>query len=118
MTPRGSQRKGSRAERELASLLTEVLGTPCHKGSSPFLPGIIAPDIQIAGNIHIEVKRRERFSIPAALRQSKSDAGTRVAAVAHRPNREPWMLTVDLADLPRLAQAVTAMLTQTEGTHV
>ena len=73
----------------------------------------IAPDIHCAGDIHIEVKRRERFSIPAALRQSRNDAKQgQVPVVAHRPNRCSWMVTVELADLPRLARAVMA-ITQT-----
>jgi Holliday junction resolvase len=108
---RASQRKGSRAERELASVLTDLLGVECRKGSSPFLPGIIAPDVHVAGNIHVECKRRERFSLPAALRQSRHDAGAeQVAVVAHRPNRSAWMVTAELADLPRLAAAVMAII--------
>jgi len=110
MTGRASQRKGASGERELAEILTDLLGTECRKASSPYLPGIIAPDIHCAGDIHIEVKRRERFSIPAALRQSRNDAKQgQVPVVCHRPNKCSWMVTVDLADLPRLAAAVMAI---------
>jgi hypothetical protein len=104
---RTSQRKGARGEHELAAILTDLLGVECRKGSSPYLPGIFAPDIHIAGPLHVEVKRREKFSIPAAVRQSKHDAGPdQVPVVCHRPNRCGWMLTLELEDLPRFARAV------------
>jgi hypothetical protein len=110
MTGKGAQRKGSQAERELAEILSELLGVPCVKGSSPYLPGTICPDVHLAGDLHIEVKRRERFSIPAALQQSRQDAGQgKVAAVCHRPNRHGWMITVALDDLPGLVRAVAEM---------
>ena len=116
MTGRRSQRKGSQAERELASILTDLLGVPCVKGSSPYLPGTICPDVHLAGDLHIEVKRRERFSIPAALQQSRQDAGRdKVACVAHRPNRHGWMLTVALDDLPGLVRAVAEMQNRKDG---
>jgi Holliday junction resolvase len=117
VTGRGSQRKGSRAERELASVLTDLLGVECRKGSSPFLPGIIAPDVHVAGNIHIEVKRRERFSLPAALSQSEADAGAgQVPVVCHRPNRHDWMMTVRLSALPKLAAAIMSII-EGRATH-
>lgn len=73
MSGRRSQRKGASGERELASILSDILGVECVKGSSPWLPGIVAPDIHLVGPLHIEVKRRETFSIPAAVRQAKHD---------------------------------------------
>ena len=113
MSGRRSQRKGASGERELAAVLTDLLGVPCVKGSSPYLPGIVAPDIRLVGALHVEVKRRETFSIPAAVRQAKHDAdGGKVPVVCHRPNRTPWMLTIELADLPALVQAVGSLLSR------
>ncbi len=118
MTGRASQRKGASGERELAEILTDLLGVECRKASSPYLPGIIAPDIHVAGDIHIEVKRREAFSIPAALRQSRNDAMQgQVPVVCHRPNKCQWMVTVQLDDLPALAAAVVAITTQNKAVH-
>lgn len=112
-TGKSAQRKGSQGERELAAALTSLLGAECRKGSSPFLPGIIAPDVLGVDGLHIEVKRRGRFSIPAAVRQSARDAhGNDVPIVAHRPNRSPWMITVELNHLPALAAAIMAILAQ------
>jgi hypothetical protein len=102
-----SYRKGSNGERELAAELTRLLGVECHRAASPWLPGILRPDVRLsAGMIHIEVKRREHVSLPAALRQAKADAQGKVAVVCHRSNHEPWMLTVALDDLPALAEEV------------
>ena len=111
MNGKSSQRKGAHAERELAEQISELLGVTARKGSSPYLPGLIAPDVLGIDGLHIEVKRRESFSIPAALKQSHADAAHGdVAAVCHRPNKHPWMITVELADLPKLAQAITRII--------
>lgn len=111
MGGKSSQRKGAHAERELAQVLTETLGSEVRKGSSPYLPGLIAPDVYGVAGVHIEVKRRENFSIPAALKQSRNDCQmNEVATVCHRPNKCPWMITVQLEDLPRLARAVIDIL--------
>ena len=57
--------------------------------------------------VHVESKRRERLSLPAALRQSAADAGSgEVGIVCHRPNRCAWIVSAWLADLPALARAV------------
>ena len=111
MTGRAAQRKGAHAERELAQALSDILGVEVRKGSSPYLPGLVAPDVYGVEGIHVEVKRREAFSLPAALKQSRSDCRQGdVAVVCHRPNRCAWMITVELADLPQLARAVVAIL--------
>lgn len=111
MNGKSSQRKGAHAERELAEQISELLGVTARKGSSPYLPGLIAPDVLGIDGLHIEVKRRESFSIPAALKQSRNDCQRGdVAAVCHRPNKCPWMITVQLEDLPRLARAITRII--------
>lgn len=110
MTGRGVQRKGARAERELAEILSAMFHTECRRGASPYLPGIIAPDILGLPAVHIEVKRRERFSLPAALRQSQADARAGdVPVVCHRPNRCPWIVSCWLSDLPALAAAIVKL---------
>ncbi len=111
MTGKGSQRKGAKGERELAAQLTDLLGVEARKGSSPFLPGLIAPDVLGVPGIHVESKRREKVGLPSALRQAREDARPGdVATVAHRPSRCPWMLTLYLDDLPALAEAVHSLL--------
>ncbi len=111
MTGKGSQRKGAKGERELAGLLTDLLGVEARKGSSPFLPGIVAPDVLGVPGIHVESKRREKVGLPSALRQAREDARPGdVPVVCHRPSRCPWMLTIELRDLPALAEAVRKIM--------
>lgn len=107
MTGRTAQRKGARGERELAAVLSAMFATPCRKGSSPYLPGIVAPDILGLPGVHIEVKRRGLFSLPSAVRQSQQDAAPdETPVVCHRANGERWLVTCELADLPRLVKAL------------
>ena len=114
MTARGSQRKGKTGEQELARILTNLFGVECRRMASAYLPGLIAPDVYGLPGIHIEVKRRERVPLYAAIRQARHDASDRAAIVAHRGNRCPWLVTVELADLPRLARTVAELIAQKE----
>jgi hypothetical protein len=106
MKARSSQRKGKQGEIELAEQLTTLFGVPCRRMASAYLPGWKAPDVFGLPGIHIESKRRERVPLYSAIRQAKHDATGRVAIVAHRSNQRPWLITVELADLPKLARAL------------
>ena len=114
MTPRGSQRKGATGEREVAGLLSQMFGVEVQRGASPYLPGWRAPDIFGVPGIHFEVKRRERFSLPAALRQAHYDAGDDVPVVVHRASHERWLVSLLLADLPGLVAALQKVLPELE----
>lgn len=110
MTGRQAQRKGASGERELAALLSAMFNADVRRGSSPYLPGIIAPDILGLPGVHIEVKRRGLFSLPSAMRQSQADAAPgETPIVCHRGNVARWLVTCELSDLPRLADAVTRL---------
>lgn len=54
---------------------------------------------------HIEVKRQEKLSVPAAMDQAIRDADRLdVPIIVHRPSRHVWMATLPLEDfLPLLA---------------
>ena len=110
MNGRGSQRKGATGEREVAGLLSQMFGVEVQRGASPYLPGWRAPDIFGVPGIHFEVKRRERFSLPAALRQAHYDAGDDVPVVVHRASHERWLVSLLLADLPELVEALQKVL--------
>ena len=95
---RHSKRKGADAEKELAELLMRswgvVLAARGHgRDVVSSLPGV-----------HIEVKRVERLDVPGALRQAARDAGGRIAVLAHRSSRQPWLVTLELTDVPQLAR--------------
>jgi hypothetical protein len=99
-------RKGANGERELAAILSQMFGIEAKRGASPFLPGFLGPDVYGLPHVHVEVKRRSKLSLPAALRQARFDATGKVPVVCHRPNCERWMLTIWLEDLTSLVRAL------------
>lgn len=109
MKPRSSQRKGKHGELELADKLTQLFRVPVKRMASAYLPGIIAPDVFGLPGIHIEVKRRERVALHAAIRQARRDAMDNTPIVAHRANRCPWLVTIALEDLPGLAKKISTI---------
>ena len=59
--------------------------------------------------VHIEVKNRTtygRAALQAWLERNTEDAGPNVPIVIHKSNRIPWMATVWLGDIVRLAAAL------------
>jgi hypothetical protein len=107
---RSSRRKGAEAERELAALLSELFQTEVRKASRMYTTGDKAPDVSGLIGLHVEVKRREAVNLTGALRQSQQDANGECPVVMHRSNRAPWLVTVALEDLPRLARTVSRLL--------
>ena len=98
---KASQRKGAQGERELAKLL-EAEGYPMERGGPCF--GTV-PDLVGLPGIHVEVKRVEKLNVSEAMRQAERDADRFLdgaPAVFHRRNREPWLVTMRLADWPAL----------------
>jgi len=104
-----SRRKGQAGERELAAVLTG-LGFDAHRTGQT--AGWREPDVCTAlAGVHIECKRTERLNLREAMGQACRDADTgAVPVVCHRSNRTPWLCTVLLSDLPRLSDAVIAVL--------
>lgn len=100
-----SKRKGSAAERELLHLL-EAHGIPAHRNDQRFVGGLDRPDIaaEVCGlPLHIEVKRQERLRLSNSVNQAVRDANAHaLPIVAHRSNRQPWLVTVRLEDVLRL----------------
>lgn len=98
-----SREKGARGERELAKELSKLFTVNARRGQqyqgSPDSPDVVAFD-----GIHIECKRTERLQLYTALAQAIDDAGDSVPVVAHRKNREDWVMIVRLNDLPELAR--------------
>lgn len=94
-----SKAKGSRGENELCEYLTAA-GYPAHRNDQRYIGGNGNPDISAQGleHLHIECKRVEHLNITEAMHQSERDAAGRVPVVVHRRNREPWLITLKLAD--------------------
>lgn len=93
-----SKRKGCVGEREFAALCREHGIEGAQRGQQ-FSGGIDTPDVKGLPGIHVEVKRVERLNISEAMKQSIRDSeGKAIPVVAHRRNREPWMITMRADD--------------------
>lgn len=94
-----SKRKGTAGEHELERLL-QGYGIRAYRNDQIFKGGKGNPDVsaEIAGiPVHFEVKRVERLNISEAMAQAVHDAlPGHLPAVAHRRNREKWLLTLPL----------------------
>lgn len=98
----GSKSKGTRGEHEIEKILQDR-GIRAYRNDQIFKGGKGNPDVsaELAGiPLHIEVKRCERLNVPEAMHQAERDAAENtLPVVAHRRNREKWMITVRLDDL-------------------
>ena len=93
-----SQRKGADGERELVETL-KGYGFETQRGGSETFGSV--PDVVGLPGIHIEVKRVERLNISEAMKQAICDSlrfRDGLPAVFHRRNRQPWLVTMRLAD--------------------
>ena len=102
-----SKKKGSNGERELLRLLEPY---EAERHEQRYIGGLGNPDISfvLGGTLfHCECKRVERLNIHAAFAQASRDAqGGAVPVVAHRRNREPWLVTMKLDDFLRRDNAI------------
>lgn len=107
-----SRNKGKRGERELAGELVRLFGCHARRGVQ-FAGGPDSPDVvtDIHG-VHFECKRAERLSLYPALNQAIGDAGDKIPIVAHRSNRNPWVVIVRLDDLPKLVSSLEFQVTR------
>lgn len=102
-----SRAKGARGELEWAQELRERFGCAnAHRGRQ-YHGGADSPDCADGiPSTHVEVKRVERLNLEAAMAQAVRDAGENVPYVAHKRNRQPWMVTVRAKDLLAFARLV------------
>lgn len=102
-----SKRKGARGERELAALLSDLLGIDCRRGQqfagSPDSPDVVGLE---GIGLHPECKLVNKLNIEDAMQQAERDCGNLAPVVFHRRDRTAWNVTVRLADLPRVATAI------------
>lgn len=99
---RKSQRKGADGERELADIFRQH-GYPVERGGS--LSYGTVPDLTGLPDIHIEVKRCEQVRLSEWVAQARYDADRfkdGAPTVFHRRSREPWLVTMQLADWLKL----------------
>ena len=96
------KRKGTGGENELAAILRDA-GIRAYRNDQIYRGGKGNPDVsaEVYGlPLHIEVKRVEKLNVPEAVKQAISDAAEGyLPIVAHRRNREQWLITLPLAAL-------------------
>lgn len=112
MTGKMSRDKGKRGERELAKILTALLGVECRRGQQ--YNGIEGQDVVGVDGIHIESKWVERLNLYAAYAQAQADASANdVPIVCHKRNNNSWLLTMALSDILDFVSAINDA--QTKG---
>lgn len=96
------KRKGTAGENELAEILRGA-GIRAYRNDQIYTGGKGNPDVfaEIGDQkLHIEVKRVEKLNVPEAVNQAIRDAEEGAfPLVAHRRNREKWLVTMPLLPL-------------------
>ena len=96
------KRKGTGGENELAAILRDA-GIRAYRNDQIYRGGKGNPDVfaEVFGlPLHIEVKRVEKLNVPEAVKQAITDANDGyLPIVAHRRNREKWLVTAPLLPL-------------------
>lgn len=91
------RQKGLNAERELAKILTKELGIEIKNN---LLSGIRGEGDLDTPDLHFEVKRQETNKLSQWFKEEQPKALKRNLpfALAHKKNREPWLVTMPLED--------------------
>ena len=93
-----SKAKGGRGEREWAAECRSQGFTVAHRGTQ-YKGGYDSPDVVGLPGIHQEIKRVEKLNIHESMKQSIRDCeGKAIPIVAHRRNREEWLVTMRAVD--------------------
>jgi len=112
MSGKRSKRKGAGGEREWASYLRSKGFKDARRGVQ--YSGIEGEDVVGLEGIHIEVKRVEALRLYPSIKQSIEDAKSEhVPIVAHRKNREDWvviMMADDFIELYKNARKPSPLL--------
>lgn len=102
---KSSQQKGRRAELELVSVLKGYGFESVQPGEAVSYGTV--PDVVGLPGVHIECKRCEQLRIAEWADQAERDAERfqdGLPAVFHRKSREPWRITMRLADFMKIYQ--------------
>jgi len=109
-----SKDKGKRGEREFAELLRKN-GIDARRGvqysGNPESPDVVTE----LKDYHFEVKRTEKFNLYKAMRQAIKDAGEKIPIVAHRQNKENWVVILKAQDFIKLVHESNIVSSFTAG---
>ena len=104
-----SRTKGAAGEREVVKL-AKLYGLEAER-TAALQAGLTGHgDVTLTQHTdyHVEVKRDERLSVDAMLRQAYKDADGKVPVLAYRRNKQSWNAVVPLADFFRLLSSLYA----------
>lgn len=116
--PINSKQKGKTGELELAHVL-EGLFKDHQFVRSGQVSGLYTADVVevdrnksvVSNGLYIEAKRVEKLPLYAAVQKAVVGAKPgEIAAVFHRQNRQDWLVTIRLDDLPQFATNVYKLL--------
>jgi Holliday junction resolvase len=100
-----SRRKGKNGELSFVKLLQQH-GFEASRGQQ-FRGGPDSPDILCELPFHWEIKNTERLQLEAAYDQAVADClPGKIPVVAHKRNRQDWMVTLSAADFLALLKKV------------
>lgn len=98
---RSEREKGKLGEREAAKLFGELFRVEMRRSQQFCGRNGDADDIVGCPGISVEVKRRNKVNLSAAVEQAVMDAADGNAAIVlHRADRKPWLVSMRLEDLP------------------
>lgn len=93
-----SKQKGKKGELEFVSVCKEYGLNKARRSQQYSGEGHTADVVGLPG-LHVEVKRVERLNVSNAIRQCHKDKADKdLGIVAHRKNREDWLVTMTLDD--------------------
>ena len=107
-----SRDKGKRGEREAAAKWQALFGVPMRRSQQYCGASDESDDIIGQAGVSIEVKRRQHFNLAQAVEKAVAEAKEgHVAVVLHRADHQPWLITLQLDDLPDLVVRLFHTLT-------
>ena len=93
-----SNKKGKVGELEWSKVCKDH-GFPYARRSQQYAGYNGDADVIGVPNLHMEVKRTERLNVSKALEQAREDVtDNNIPMVAHRKNREEWMVIMGASD--------------------
>jgi len=102
-----SRQKGKRGELDLCHAMKAVMGWTARR-SQQFCGDSGDSDVVVEEqpDLFVECKLVQALNLTAVMKLAVEQAGKKLPAVFHRRDREEWLVTVRLADLPRLLQTL------------
>ena len=109
-----SRDKGKRGELEAAKAWSELFGVELRRSQQFCGRSDDSDDIVGQPGVSLEVKRVQRSNVQRVVARAVDDAADdRVAVVMHRGDHQPWLVSLQLEDLPELVR--TLYLTMAEN---